>query len=241
MMNDDELSGLIRKHVTRHKASDGLRARIRTQITLQSAARGNEELKPGGEQAAGKRALRQRTLGQWWASQRLLGFDLRNAWLSFGLGVALTLAMTWGVPKLLIRDSLPAELVASHVRALKVGPMIEVASSDRHTVKPWFQGKLDYAPQVFDLLADGFPLMGGRVDQVAGKATAALVFSKDKHLINVFVRPSDRTEPPALEQRNGFSLIHWSEAAMQVWVVSDLEARDLERFARAWRNQLAAR
>lgn len=231
MMNDDELSALIRLHATRHKASEGLRARIRTQITLQSAARANVVADP-----AGKRRFERSWFGGRWSN-----FNRRGAAFNFGLGVIVTLALTMGLPKLLTRHNLPAELVALHVRAMKVGPLIEVASGDRHTVKPWFQGKLDYAPQVFDLGSEGFPLLGARVDRVAGEATAALVYSKDKHLINVFVRPSDRIESPEHEQRSGFGLLRWSEGSIQVWVVSDLDARDLERFARAWRNQFAAR
>jgi anti-sigma factor RsiW len=134
-----------------------------------------------------------------------------------------------------------AELVADHVRALKTGSLFEVASNDRHTVKPWFQGKLDYAPTVIDLEAEGFPLLGGRVEHVAGAPVAALAYASRRHILNVFVWPADREQPPQRSQRSGFNLLHWSDGAMQVWVVSDLDAVEIERFGQAWRSRTAAR
>jgi anti-sigma factor RsiW len=125
--------------------------------------------------------------------------------------------------------------VADHVRVLKTGQLFQVASSDRHTVKPWFQGKLDYAPPVVDLEADGFPLLGGRVEQVAGGPVAALAYKSKLHIVNVFVWPTDSKIQPQLTQRSGFNLQHWSDGAMQVWVVSDLEAVEMERFGQVIR------
>ena len=145
------------------------------------------------------------------------------------------------MPHLNAPDALPAELVADHVRALKFGPLIEVASSDRHTVKPWFQGKLDYAPQVVDLEADGFALLGARARPVAGAPRAALAYALRRHILSVFVWPAERQQAPAVTQHNGFNLLHWSDGAMQVWVVSDVEVNDLERFGQAWRARVEAR
>ena len=220
-MNDDELSALIRGRATRHKASERLRAGVRTQVALLTAARAG-----AAQPAPAKRAAR---------------FAWRGPATGFAFGIALTLALGWIVPHLNAPDALPAELVADHVRALKFGPLIEVASSDRHTVKPWFQGKLDYAPQVVDLEADGFALLGARARPVAGAPRAALAYALRRHILSVFVWPAERQQAPAVTQHNGFNLLHWSDGAMQVWVVSDVEVNDLERFGQAWRARVEAR
>ena len=223
-MNDEELSRLIRKDATRHAASERLRAGVRTQIALQSAARGD---------AAGG--------GQPSSFKRWFGFEWRSGLAGFIGGAAVAVAVGMVVPRLILQQSLPAELVADHVRALKVGPLYEVASSDRHTVKPWFQGRLDYAPPVFDLAATGFTLLGGRVDHVAGAPTAALTYERGHHLLNVFVWPADQQQAPQAAQIRGFNLLHWSDGAMQVWVVSDIEAGELERFRQGWKAGVGPR
>jgi anti-sigma factor RsiW len=125
----------------------------------------------------------------------------------------------------------PTELVASHVRALHEGTLVQVASSDRHTVKPWYQGKLDYSPPVLDLAAQGFPLIGGRVEKLHGTPTAALVYRHDKHLVDLFVWPSEAPRALSVQTLRGFNIVRWSDGAMQFWAVSDLETRELEQLA----------
>jgi anti-sigma factor RsiW len=226
-MNDDDLSMLIRSHATRHAASERLRASVRTQIALQAARTEHDaQAKPHAKAAVQSRWSR---------------FGWRAMFGGFASGVALTLMLGVVVPRLLQNNALPTELIASHVRALKAGPLIEVASSDRHTVKPWFQGKLDYAPPVIDLETEGFPLLGGRVDTVRGKPTAALAYAARKHIMNVFILPSTRQSAPQVTQQDGFHVLHWNDGAMQVWVVSDIEASELQRFGQAWRAKTAAR
>ena len=220
-MDDDELSALIRNQATRHTAGERLRAAVTTQIALRAAARTPGE---GGQSVAGR-------WRSWFGPGVLAGF---------AAGVALTLALTWIVPHWTLPEALPAELVADHVRALKTGSLIEVASADRHTVKPWFQGKLDYAPQVVDLAAEGFPLLGGRIDHVAGGSAAALTYARHLHRVSAFVWPADRVQAPQRSQRMGFNVLHWSDGAMQVWLVSDLEIAELERLGQAWRARVAA-
>jgi len=215
-MNDEELSRLIQQGATRHTASEPLRAAVRTQIALQTARR------PGPPVAA----------GPWRGWPALLG--------SFAAGAALSLALALALPPWLQRQQLPAELVAAHVRVLKTGPLIEVASSDRHTVKPWFQGKLDYAPPVPDLAADGFPLLGGRIERMAGAPVATLAYTAHQHMLSVYVWPDPATSPPQRGTQRGFMTLHWAEAGMQVWVVSDQDAAEIERFGRAWRAWAAA-
>jgi anti-sigma factor RsiW len=226
MMDDEELSALIRSHAARHKANEPLRAKVRTQIALQMAARADKKISPP-----------RRWLSFNWATNWGWGSGLSG----FAGGVALTLAMVMIVPMLVVQNSLPAELVADHVRSLKTGQLFEVASGDRHTVKPWFQGKLDYAPPVVDLQLDGFPLLGGRIERIAGRPVAALAYASNLHIVNVFVWPIDGKAPPQQAQRSGFNLLHWNDGAMQIWAVSDLEAGELERFGQAWRTRVVTR
>jgi len=138
-----------------------------------------------------------------------------------------------------LNEPVDAELVADHVRALQVGPLTEVASTDRHTVKPWFQGRLDYAPPVFDLAAEGFPLVGGRIEHVRGSVVATLAYTRNRHVIDVFVWPSARQQAPVRSVRKGFNVLHWADGSMQYWAVSDLERGEMERFTQLWLGQVA--
>jgi anti-sigma factor RsiW len=130
-------------------------------------------------------------------------------------------------------DSLLAELTASHVRSLMADHLTDVASSDQHTVKPWFDGKLDFAPPVTDLAASGFPLSGGRLDYARGQPVAALVYLRQKHVINLFIWPasgaSDKSFVPA--NLKGYNLLHWTASGMTFWAVSDLNGAELKEFA----------
>ena len=125
------------------------------------------------------------------------------------------------------------ELVADHVRSLMVNHLADVASSDQHTVKPWFNGKLDYAPPVEDLTGKGFPLVGGRLDYVQGQTVAALSYRHRLHVINVFIWPeSGRDEPIEARTERGYHLLSWRRGALRYWAVSDLNPEELDQLAR---------
>jgi anti-sigma factor RsiW len=127
-------------------------------------------------------------------------------------------------------------IVARHVDAFTTG-LISVPSSDQHTVKPWFQGKLDFSPPVWDLGAAGFPLLGGRVDTVDGRKIAALVYQRRLHMISVMIWPLDnRTAANDARTIRGFHERHWVEDGMSIWAVSDVNDADLTEFVRAFRS-----
>ena len=130
------------------------------------------------------------------------------------------------------QEQLVAELTSSHVRSLMADHLADVISTDQHTVKPWFNGKIDFAPPIKDLAEDGFPLVGGRLDYIRGRAAAALVYSRRRHTINLFIWPEGAAEnPAALLKSRGYNLVHWSTAGMQFWAVSDLNGPELKEFA----------
>jgi len=221
-LDDQDLSSLIRRHATRHAAPDALRAGLRTQVALADAGRNEPDAPPESTRHA------------WFALR------WRTATVSFALGLACAAFVLPLAQRLDLGAPSDAELVADHVRALQVGPLTEVASTDRHTVKPWFQGRVDYAPPVFDLAAQGFPLMGGRIEHLHGNAVATLAYARNRHVIDVFVRPGAGPSAPLRSVHKGFNVLHWAEGSMQVWAVSDLERAEMERFAQAWREQAAA-
>ena len=132
--------------------------------------------------------------------------------------------------------SLEDQLVASHVRSLLASHLIDVATSDRHVVKPWFNGKIDYAPPVVDLADRGFPLVGGRLDYADQRVVAALVYRRRAHLINLFVMPA-RAHPFAWSTHpkpTSYSVVHWTRGGLDFWAVSDVEAAELEAFHQAF-------
>ncbi|HWX22607.1 MAG TPA: anti-sigma factor [Candidatus Binatia bacterium] len=135
-------------------------------------------------------------------------------------------------------DRLAQEIVSAHVRSLMASHLTDVASSDQHTVKPWFNGKLPFSPLTVDLEAQGFPLIGGRLDYVEDHPVAALVYQHRKHFINLFTWPSTRVSGTAEEFRTqrGYNAIHWRQDGMEYWAVSDMNRGDLGSFVRLVRG-----
>ncbi|HEY2710655.1 MAG TPA: anti-sigma factor [Caulobacteraceae bacterium] len=126
--------------------------------------------------------------------------------------------------------SLQSALVDGQVRSLEAQHLVDVQTSDRHTVKPWFNGKIDFAPPVVDLVAQGYPLVGGRLDRIDGRRVAALVFRRRAHVINLFIWPGDAPATASLERKDGYSLVRWGAGGLVFWAVSDVDSPDLLGF-----------
>lgn len=164
-------------------------------------------------------------------------------WMNAGAVLVTVLALGWSGVLYLnqpsSQDRLVEELVSSHVRSLQVDHLSDVVSSDRHTVKPWFNGKLDFSPPVFDLASSGFPLVGGRLDYLNGRTVAVLVYRHNQHPINVYVWPNKAGATGLrIQERRGFHLVRWTADGMEYWAVSDLATNELESFVGALRAQV---
>jgi len=124
-------------------------------------------------------------------------------------------------------------ILDSHLRALMSGHLADVESTDQHTVKPWFAGKLDFSPPVNDFAQQGFPLAGGRVDSIQGRQVAALMYRRNRHVINVYVWPAAAggTSRTDKSSNRGYNIIHWSGSGFEWWVISDLNSGELEQFS----------
>ena len=158
------------------------------------------------------------------------------------MGTAVSLALA---ASLLLVVAMPGEqaiqqeLISGHVRSLLATHLTDVTTSDEHTVKPWFNGKLDASPPVVDLAPQSFPLIGGRLDYIHNRVVGALVFKHDQHVINLFVWPvADlKDSGPTSTTREGFNLLHWTCSGMNFWAVSDVNPAALRRFEAAYDRQ----
>lgn len=218
MKDRPELGDAIRDALPVFDASPELRA-----WASEQARRFDEEAPP-------QTASLKRKSSRFWAATRL----------PIAAGLILAAASGLGVGSFLFRsesstESTTNQLIDSHVRSMLPGHLLDVTSSDRHTVKPWFAGKTDIAPQVFDLADRGFPLLGGRLDYVDGRSVAALAYARRLHTINLFVwrHAAGETVEGSLTAR-GYSLIHWTSNGLSYWAVSDAALSELEAFRDAY-------
>jgi anti-sigma factor RsiW len=162
------------------------------------------------------------------------GFNLQWRWSAAAL-VIVAIAVAAGFAAILFapqtNNLLASEVQVAHVRSLMADHLMDVVSTDQHTVKPWFNGKLDFSPPVVDLAAQGYPLQGGRLDYLDGQSVAALVYHRNKHIINLFIWPStEKINGVQSSSNNGFNLYHWDQSSMQYWAVSDLNTAELQTF-----------
>lgn len=176
-----------------------------------------------------------------------ISFRYRGSWRQLAVAAALAAFVAGtGTYSILRQDPVSndvAAIVADHRRALLAATPYDVASSDRHTVKPWFDSKLALSPQVVDLAASGFPLAGGRVEILNGKAVPVLVYQRHAHVISVVAVPSGRTSalnaPSLVETRDGYSVIRWRGRDFDYFAVSDIAESELGEFVARWRNAAA--
>jgi anti-sigma factor RsiW len=193
----------IRDETTRHVAPPGLRGRVGAAIAAESLGRARPQPR------------------EW---TRLAAAAL--------IGAVLASGATWEFAGSLGRPGAADEVVASHIRSLMEGHLTDVVSSDQHQVKPWFNGRLDLSPPVADFAAQGFPLIGARLDYLEGRPAAALVYRHRQHVINLFVTRSGGRGPAAPEglSRQGFNVLSWRTGGMAFWAVSDLNPAELRQF-----------
>lgn len=213
---DAALSALIKKQAPYHTAPPSLRDRISASL---------DQARPVS--APPKARLR---VNGWRGWSMGVGF-------AFGAILTVIVMLFSGIPGQ--QDRLVAQVIDGHVRSLLLARLADVASSDQHTVKPWFSGKLDFSPPVQDLSAQGFPLVGGRLDYIDERPVAALVYQHRLHTINVFVWPVSAKPQAMLDttSRRGINVTAWKANGMQFWAVSDLNAKDLQRFGQLLRER----
>jgi len=200
-----ELRAAISARVPAFQAPDVLRQRVRAALTTAARTR---------------------------APSRL---SLRATWRPLALAASLAVVAlgSWNLAlQRAAGEALADDVLASHVRSLMPGHLTDVLSSDQHTVKPWFNGRLDYSPPVYDFAGRGYPLLGGRLDYVDGRTVAALTYGRRQHLINVFLWPATRgpRTAPRSRDRQGYHLLHWTTPDYTYWVVSDLGLAELRDF-----------
>jgi anti-sigma factor RsiW len=202
----EAVRNLMRGEGVRHSAPDELRARILRLPELAPAAANSNPRIP--------------------------------AWLVPGVAGALaaSLAMVVLVGPVQQQSALDGELISSHVRSLQPGHLTDVQTTNQHIVKPWFNGKIDFAPPVPELADQGFPLAGGRLDSIGGKTVAAIVYHRRLHTVNLFVWPG-KAGSTRVEVEDGFALAEWSEDGLNFAAVSDIPAQELRQFESLYRSR----
>jgi anti-sigma factor RsiW len=181
------------------------------------------------------------------SERRAVPFGTQWSWLALAAAIVLAAIIAFNLAPRLQRPGaeqlLATQLIASHVRSLMANHLTDVASSDQHTVKPWLDAKLDFAPVVADLSSEGFPLIGGRLDYLDNRPVAALVYQRRKHFINLFVWPAESGSTGADKRitHQGYQLLHWVDSDFNYWAVSDVSDNDLQAFKQVFEKQLPRR
>jgi anti-sigma factor (TIGR02949 family) len=229
------LSHAISRGAPYYKAPTGLREQIQSSL--------REEIAEQPARAVAPDARRQSATKQ--PEWRSILFGTSWNWLALAAAIVFAAIIAWNLlPGLQRSDAeqfLATQLIASHVRSLMANHLADVASSDQHTVKPWLDAKLDFAPPVVDLTNAGFPLIGGRLDYLDNRPVAALIYQRRKHFINLFVWPKTpgTTETEKAITRQGYHLHHWTDSDFNYWAVSDVNEADLDAFKKVFEEQTA--
>ncbi len=193
-----------------------------------------KSMKPAGLRYTAPASLRTRIEGK--LPARGAGASRRSVVKGFAFGAAASAIAASGVLVMVMRTDddrrVLGEVVSAHLRSLQAQHLIDVQSSDQHTVKPWFNGRLDVAPPVADLTAQGFTLLGGRLDYVDAKPVAAIVYRRRVHIINLFCAPAPGSAKrvATMESLHGFNVRRWSDNGLNLWAVSDINADELMEF-----------
>jgi anti-sigma factor RsiW len=199
----------VQAHAPRYEAPPGLEVKIRTKLGL------------GTGTAAKAASSAFADWRRWAVAASLIGVIVLT-------GTLLMLLKRREGPEIVAE-----QVVSSHIRSLMANHLSDVVSTDQHTVKPWFSGKLDFAPVVKDLSPEGFPLTGGRLEYLDDRSVAALVYKRHQHTINLFIWPSGSSDSsPQTLSMKGFNIVHWTQGHMTYWAISDLSAVELSEFAR---------
>ena len=215
-----------------HKAPAGLRERIQSSLREEIAEQPARELSQPAQRLSPNPRPEANTV--------LVGTPWN--WLALAAAIIFAAIITFNlVPRLRpgADQLLATQLIAGHVRSLMANHLTDVASSDQHTVKPWLDTKLDFAPAVPDLSNKGFPLVGGRLDYLDNRPVAALIYQRRKHFINLFVWPTESNAAKATKtmSRQGYHLLHWVDSDFNYWAVSDVNADDLQTFKQGFEEQ----
>ena len=180
--------------------------------------------------------LRKKVLASLGSARSVTVFPTRSVWSWLAAAAAILVTVYLGVQLVTsqrpgdVGTELAAEIVDAHLRSLQPGHLVDVVSTDQHTVKPWFDGKLDFSPPVQDFADQGFSLQGGRIDVVHGRTVAALVYARRKHFVNVFIWPTnEKDSAPSSGSRQGYQWTEWRKAGMEFWAVTDAAPSALEQ------------
>jgi anti-sigma factor RsiW len=207
---EKELVELIRTETPRFKPSPFLKTRIQTALREEQSSSATVP---------------------WWK-------HFSTGGIYSGLVAAVVVILAVGFFSMQGIPALDQEAVANHVRSLQVNHLMDVASTDQHTVKPWFAGKLDYSPQVIDLTPSGYPLIGGRLDVLGHRNVAAIIYQRRKHYINLFIWPSDAGSLQArLYSENGYHALGWTKSGMNYLAVSELGEKEFRDFVQMIQDQ----
>jgi mycothiol system anti-sigma-R factor len=213
------LRSAVQAQVKPLRAPDGLRERVRGALRAEVRAEVKE------------RPRRSAWIPAWAATAAALVLGLGGGWQ----------LATWRTARTKPSD-LVTEVVASHVRSLQGEHLTDIGSSEHHTVKPWFTGKLDFSPPVPDFSAQGFPLAGGRLDYLGERQVAALVYRRRQHVINLFVWPSgESSAAPSTTSRRGYQMVRGVAGGMAYWAISDLNVAELAQFAQLTADELGGK